>query len=75
MTTTRRVAGAHADRSRWTPERFRPSKLALMVVASSAFLLLAVAVGPRNAIDRKEGVSFVLLYVAYLAFLVDKNFL
>ena len=45
----------------------------MMVVASSAFLLLAVAVGPRNAIDRKEGIAFVSLYVVYLVFLVNRG--
>ena len=45
----------------------------MMVVASSAFLLLAVALGPRNAIDRKEGISFVSLYVVYLVFLVNRG--
>lgn len=45
----------------------------VMVVASSAVLLLAVAVGPRNAIDRKEGTSFIVLYVAYLVFLVHRG--
>ena len=45
----------------------------MMVVASSALLLLAVALGPRNAIDRKEGISFVALYVVYLVFLVHRG--
>jgi cation:H+ antiporter len=45
----------------------------MMVVASSAFLLLAVAVGPRNTIDRKGGVCFLLLYGGYLVFLVGRG--
>jgi cation:H+ antiporter len=45
----------------------------MMVVASSAIFLLAIAVGPRNAIDRKHGIAFVLLYVGYLAFLFDRG--
>lgn len=45
----------------------------LMVIASSAFLLLAVAAGKRTQIDRRTGITFVALYVLYLGFLVVRG--
>lgn len=40
----------------------------VMVLAASALLLLAVAVGRRFEIDRREGAFFLAVYFAYLAF-------
>jgi cation:H+ antiporter len=45
----------------------------LIVIASSALLLLAIAVGVRYSVDRKEGIFFLVAYVAYLAFLVQRG--
>jgi cation:H+ antiporter len=45
----------------------------MMVIASSALLLLAIAVGGRYCVDRREGVFFLTAYVAYLAFLVHRG--
>jgi cation:H+ antiporter len=40
----------------------------LMVIASSTLLILAMAVGRPNTIDRWEGWTFLAVYVAYLGF-------
>jgi cation:H+ antiporter len=45
----------------------------MMVIASSALLLLAVAAGRRNEIDRRSGIAFVGVYVLYLGFLVVRG--
>lgn len=42
----------------------------LMVIASSAFLLLAVAAGSRVELDRRTGCAFVGIYAVYLGFLI-----
>jgi len=41
----------------------------VMVIASSALLLLAMAVGRPNTVDRWEGWVFLAVYAAYLVFL------
>ena len=45
----------------------------MMIVASSAMLLFAVAVGRKYLVDRKEGAMFVVAYMAYLGFLIDRG--
>jgi cation:H+ antiporter len=44
-----------------------------MIVASSALLLLAVAIGRKYLVDRKEGTAFVISYLIYVSFLVDRG--
>lgn len=41
----------------------------VMVVVSNALLLLAMAIGRPNTVDRWEGWGFLAVYGAYLAFL------
>ncbi len=45
----------------------------VMVIFSSALLLLALEVGRKAVIDRWKGIVFVLLYVAYLVYLVQRG--
>ncbi|MBW2725777.1 MAG: calcium/sodium antiporter, partial [Deltaproteobacteria bacterium] len=45
----------------------------VMVVVSNALLLLAMAVGRPNTVDRWEGWGFLAVYGAYFAFLVDRG--
>lgn len=45
----------------------------VMVIVSSALLLLALAVGRSNTIDRWEGGCFLAVYAAYLVFLTQRG--
>jgi cation:H+ antiporter len=45
----------------------------MMVIASSAMLLLAVAAGQRTEIDRRSGITFVAFYVLYLGFVTVRG--
>ena len=45
----------------------------VLVVASSALILVSMAVSRSNSILRWHGVTFVLLYLSYLAFVVDRG--
>jgi len=44
-----------------------------MIVASSALLLLAVAIGRKYLVDRIEGTIFVVSYLIYLGVLVERG--
>ncbi len=44
-----------------------------MIVASSTLLLLAIAVGRKYLVDRKEGTAFVIAYLIYLAILIERG--
>jgi cation:H+ antiporter len=45
----------------------------LMVIAASTMVLLAMVVSRKNAVMRWHGVVFVLCYLAYLAFVVQRG--
>lgn len=45
----------------------------LMVIATCALLIIAVIVGKKPRIDRWEGAVFVLVYVAYIVYLVKRG--
>ena len=45
----------------------------MIVIASSALLLLAISVGVRYSVDRREGIFFLAVYAAYLGFLVHRG--
>lgn len=45
----------------------------VMVIVASALLLLAMAVGRRNTVDRWEGWVFLAIYGGYLAFLGNRG--
>jgi cation:H+ antiporter len=45
----------------------------LMVIFSNVLLLVAVAIGRRNTIERWEGALFLLVYGAYLTFLAIRG--
>ena len=45
----------------------------VMVIFSSSLLLLALEVGRKSVIDRWKGIVFILVYIAYLAYLVHRG--
>jgi len=45
----------------------------MMIIAASALLLLATAAGKKYWIDRKEGAAFVLAYICYVGFLIQRG--
>jgi len=45
----------------------------LMVIFSSSALLLALAVGKKYIIDRWKGIGFIVLYIAYILYLVQRG--
>ncbi len=45
----------------------------MMIIAASALLLLATAAGKRYWIDRREGAVFVVAYVVYVVFLIQRG--
>jgi cation:H+ antiporter len=45
----------------------------VMVIFSSALLLLALEIGRKSVIDRWKGGGFVLIYVTYLVYLVQRG--
>jgi cation:H+ antiporter len=42
----------------------------IMTIAASLFLFLALFIGKKHVVQRWQWLLFVLLYVAYIAFLV-----
>ncbi|MCG8389279.1 MAG: sodium:calcium antiporter, partial [Cytophagales bacterium] len=44
-----------------------------MIIASSTALILAVVVGKRPIISRWEGFFFLVAYIWYIAFLVERG--
>lgn len=44
-----------------------------MIVIASLMLILSIGVGKRNAVDRGNGVVFLLVYAAYVTFLIYKG--
>lgn len=45
----------------------------LVLIVASALMILSMATGRRNAIDRINGVVFVMLYIGYIAYLVYRG--
>lgn len=45
----------------------------LVLVFSSSLLVFAVATGQRGAVDRRDGVVFVVLYLFYLAYCINRG--
>lgn len=45
----------------------------VMVIFSSALLLLALEIGRKSVIDRWKGIGFVLIYINYLIYLVQRG--
>ena len=45
----------------------------LILIGSNSLILLALITGKRNAIDRWEGVVFIVLYIAYITYLVFRG--
>mgnify|MGYP001550981846 CR=1 FL=1 len=45
----------------------------LVLIVSSSLLILSLATGKRNAIDRNDGILFVVLYAAYTAFCIYRG--
>jgi cation:H+ antiporter len=45
----------------------------LMIIASSTLLIFAVVVGKRTVIERWEGVLFLIAYIAYTWFLIQRG--
>ncbi|PRY13265.1 cation:H+ antiporter [Pontibacter ummariensis] len=45
----------------------------VMMIFASTLLILAMPIGKKNAIDRLNGVVFLLIYVAYIVFLVQRG--
>jgi cation:H+ antiporter len=45
----------------------------LMVIFSSSALLLALAVGKKYVINRWKGIGFIVLYIAYILYLVQRG--
>ena len=45
----------------------------LMVIFSSSALLLALAIGKKYMIDRWKGIGFIILYIAYILYLVQRG--
>jgi len=45
----------------------------VVLIFASSLLLLAMATGTKNAIDRWDGITFVLIYIAYISFLVYRG--
>ena len=45
----------------------------VVLIFASSLLLLAMATGTKNAIDRWDGIAFVLIYIAYISFLVYRG--
>ena len=45
----------------------------MMIIASSTLLILAVIIGKKPRVDRWEGAGFVLVYIAYIAYLVMRE--
>jgi len=44
----------------------------VMVIASSAMIIIALALGRNSTILRSHGIAFVTLYVAYLVYVVGR---
>jgi cation:H+ antiporter len=45
----------------------------VVLIFASSLLLLAMATGTKNAIDRWDGIAFVFIYVTYIGFLVYRG--
>lgn len=45
----------------------------VVLIFASSLLLLAMATGTKNAIDRWDGIAFVFIYIAYISFLVYRG--
>mgnify|MGYP005749862833 FL=1 len=45
----------------------------VMMIFASTLLILAMPIGKKNAIDRWNGIFFLLVYVSYIAFLVMRG--
>lgn len=45
----------------------------VMVVFSSTMLIFSLAVGRKGVIDRWKGIGFVLIYIAYFAYLIQRG--
>lgn len=45
----------------------------LMVITASTLLIIAIIIGKRPRIDRWEGVLFIMVYIAYLLYLVMRE--
>jgi cation:H+ antiporter len=41
----------------------------MIIIFSSTLIILSMATGVRNAIDRKNGILFLLVYLVYLIYL------
>ncbi|MFT6964633.1 MAG: cation:H+ antiporter [Flammeovirgaceae bacterium] len=45
----------------------------MILVGASSLIILTMATGKKNSIDRWEGIIFVFLYVAYIGYLVIRE--
>ena len=45
----------------------------VVLIFASSLLMLAMATGTKNAIDRWDGIAFVFIYIAYISFLVYRG--
>ncbi|MEM1135386.1 MAG: calcium/sodium antiporter [Bacteroidota bacterium] len=45
----------------------------VVLIFASSLLLLAMATGTKNAIDRWDGIAFVFIYISYIGFLVYRG--
>lgn len=45
----------------------------LMMILGSTLLILSMAIGRRNTIDRWNGIIFILIYLGYLGYLVHRG--
>jgi cation:H+ antiporter len=45
----------------------------MMMIFASTLLIVAIPIGKKNAIDRWNGILFLLVYVAYIVFLVNRG--
>ncbi len=45
----------------------------IMILVSSSFLLIAVVIGKRPKISRWEGIVFILMYVLYIYYLIQRG--
>ncbi|MFT2010574.1 calcium/sodium antiporter [Pontibacter sp. 13R65] len=45
----------------------------MMMIFASTLLIVAIPIGKKNAIDRWNGILFLLVYIAYIVFLVQRG--